>query len=109
MVRGKKKPRPPLWGWANYLLEVRVESGGDRIRTGVQTSSSKAFYMFILVLLVGSEQEPDKPIHFVAAIILRKYRSSPTRRDLLSATCFVFESAAGRGNRSTGPAALMTT
>jgi len=24
------------------------------------------------------------------------------------ATCFVFESAAGRGNRSTGPAALMT-
>jgi hypothetical protein len=82
--------------------------GGDRIRTGVQTSSPKAFYMFISLLIVGNEQGMNKPIHFVAAFVLRKYRSHP-KMDLLSATCFVFESAAGRGNRSTGPAALMTT
>ncbi len=28
-------------------------SGGDRIRTGVQTYPSKAFYMFIPALFVG--------------------------------------------------------
>jgi len=31
MVRGKKKPSPPLWGWAEFLLEVRVESGAYRL------------------------------------------------------------------------------
>jgi hypothetical protein len=32
--------------------EVR-SGGGDRIRTGVQTYSTKAFYMFIPALIVG--------------------------------------------------------
>jgi len=36
--------------------------GGDRIRTGVQTHSTKAFYMFIPALIVGEQQEPDEPI-----------------------------------------------
>lgn len=33
-------------------LSVRP-CGGDRIRTGVQTYSTKAFYMFIPALIVG--------------------------------------------------------
>ena len=40
--------------------------GGDRIRTGVQTYSSKAFYMLISLLFVGNEQEMNKPIHRLA-------------------------------------------
>ncbi len=36
--------------------------GGDRTRTGVQTYSPKAFYMLILVLIVGTEQEQGEPI-----------------------------------------------
>ena len=35
--------------------------GGDRIRTGVQTYSPKAFYMFIPALVVGKQQETDEP------------------------------------------------
>lgn len=38
------------------------KSGGDRSRTGVQTYPPDAFYMFILALLVGAEQEPGVPI-----------------------------------------------
>jgi hypothetical protein len=38
------------------------KSGGDRIRTGVQTYPSKAFYMFIPALIVGKQQETDEPI-----------------------------------------------
>jgi hypothetical protein len=30
-----------------------AQRGGDRNRTGVQTYSTKAFYMFILELIVG--------------------------------------------------------
>jgi hypothetical protein len=41
----------------NGVKKCRVEDpargGGDRNRTGVQTYSTKAFYMFILELLVG--------------------------------------------------------
>jgi len=40
--------------------------GGDRIRTGVQTYSPKAFYMLISLLLVGNEPELNKPIHHLA-------------------------------------------
>jgi hypothetical protein len=32
--------------------------GGEGNRTPVQTYSVKAFYMFILVLIVGKQQEP---------------------------------------------------
>ena len=46
-------------------LKVR-SGGGDRIRTGVQTYSTKAFYMFISLLFVGSKQETNKPIYFLA-------------------------------------------
>ena len=35
--------------------------GGDRSRTGVQTYSPKAFYMFISALFVGKLQEQNKP------------------------------------------------
>jgi hypothetical protein len=41
--------------------EIRL-GGGDRIRTGVQTHSPKAFYMFIPALIVGKQQETDEPI-----------------------------------------------
>ena len=34
-------------------LFPHLKSGGDRSRTGVQTYSPKAFYMFILALIVG--------------------------------------------------------
>ena len=36
-----------------------VQGGGDRSRTGVQTYSSKAFYMFILFCYVGNQLETD--------------------------------------------------
>jgi site-specific DNA recombinase len=36
--------------------------GGEGIRTPVQTYSPKAFYMLIPALIVGKQQEPDKPI-----------------------------------------------
>ena len=42
------------------------KGGGDRIRTGVQTYPSKAFYMLISLLFVGDEQETTKPIHHLA-------------------------------------------
>ena len=44
-----------------------IKSGGDRIRTGVQTYSPKAFYMLIPELFVGKQQEPDEPIASLAA------------------------------------------
>ena len=40
--------------------------GGDRIRTGVQTYSPKAFYMLISLLLVGDTQEMNKPMYRLA-------------------------------------------
>ena len=40
--------------------------GAEGNRTPVQTYSSKAFYMFISLLLVGDEQETNKPIHHLA-------------------------------------------
>ena len=40
--------------------------GGDRSRTGVQTYSPKAFYMFISLLFVGDVPETNKPIHRLA-------------------------------------------
>ena len=48
-------------------LIINVNGGGDRIRTGVQTYSPKAFYMLILLLIVGNEQEKDQPIQNLAA------------------------------------------
>lgn len=39
--------------------------GADRTRTGVQTNSPQAFYMFIYVLIVGKKPEHNKPTFFV--------------------------------------------
>jgi len=44
----------------------RLVGGGEGNRTPVQTYSTKAFYMLILLLFVGNEQESDQPIHCVA-------------------------------------------
>lgn len=41
-------------------------SGGEEIRTPVQTYSSKAFYMLICLLIVGDGQENNKPIYPLA-------------------------------------------
>ena len=43
-------------------------SGAEGNRTPVQTYSSKAFYMLISLLLVGDEQEMNKPIHRLAGL-----------------------------------------
>lgn len=42
-------------------LFTKSVSGADRTRTGVQTNSPQAFYMFIYVLIVGKRQEHNKP------------------------------------------------
>lgn len=41
-------------------------SGAEGSRTPVQTSLPQAFYMLILLLLVGDIQEPGKPIYHLA-------------------------------------------
>jgi hypothetical protein len=41
---------------------ILSSGGGEGIRTPVQTYSPKAFYMLIPALIVGKQQEPDKPI-----------------------------------------------
>jgi len=41
-------------------------SGGEGIRTPVQTYSPKAFYMLIPALIVGKPQGPDKPMASLA-------------------------------------------
>ena len=51
MQTGKGKPATG----AGY---VSWQSGGEGNRTPVQTYSAKAFYMLILVLFVGKQQEP---------------------------------------------------
>ena len=89
MKRGRLLRRPP--------------SGAEGNRTPVQTYSSKAFYMLISLLLVGDEPEMNKPIHRLEDGLKSRLLHIGT------ASCFVFMSAAGRGNRTTGPAALMTT
>ena len=43
---------PEVYGNKKTGLKAR-SCGGDRIRTGVQTYSTKAFYMLIPALLVG--------------------------------------------------------
>lgn len=43
------------------LLKGLLQSGADRTRTGVQTYSPQAFYMFICALFVGKRQERNKP------------------------------------------------
>jgi len=43
-----------------------IQGGGEENRTPVQTYSPKAFYMFISLLIVGNEQEMNKPIHRLA-------------------------------------------
>jgi len=40
--------------------------GAEGSRTPVQTYSSEAFYMLISLLVVGHEQEMNKPIHSLA-------------------------------------------
>ena len=42
------------------------KSGGDRIRTGVQTYPPKAFYMLITALIVGKKQEQHEPTFSLA-------------------------------------------
>ena len=64
-------------------------SGGDRIRTGVQTYSSKVFYMFIPGLLVGVKQDLDEPILLVVTINLNIQRDYSFKKRLNAATCFV--------------------
>jgi len=49
-----------------FVRKVAFYGGGDRSRTGVQTYSPKAFYMFISSLFVGTEQETNTPIQYVA-------------------------------------------
>jgi len=72
-------------------------SGGDRTRTGVQTYSPKAFYMFICSLIVGTRQGNNKP-----TLLLAVWSSAiVTAFDGSSLFCF-FKSAAERGNRPTG-------
>ena len=44
----------------DFANEIRC-GGADRTRTGVQTNSPQAFYMFIYVLIVGKRQEHNKP------------------------------------------------
>ena len=51
------------------------QCGGDRNRTGVQTLSSKAFYMLSSALFVGKAQEPNKPTPSVAVWYLNKGHS----------------------------------
>jgi len=58
----------------NWLLTVHKKAlqindlqglkfrGAEGTRTPVQTSPPKAFYMLIPALIVGKQQEPDKPI-----------------------------------------------
>ncbi len=58
-----KKPSTQI---DEFCLPGFRKSGGDRSRTGVQTYSPKAFYMFISLLVVGNEQETNKPIHYLA-------------------------------------------
>ena len=49
------------------ILEIKKKnSGAEGNRTPVQTYSSKAFYMFISLLIVGAEQEMNKPIQHLA-------------------------------------------
>jgi hypothetical protein len=43
------------------LIYTGFKGGGDRIRTGVQTYSPKAFYMLITALIVGKKQEQHEP------------------------------------------------
>ena len=45
----------------NDVFNNNIKSGADRNRTGVQTNSPQAFYMFIYVLIVGKRQEHNKP------------------------------------------------
>ena len=82
--------------------------GAEGNRTPVQTYSSKAFYMLISLLVVGDKQEMNKPIHRLAVPIVIGSLKQPSQPSV-AASCFVFMSAAGRGNRTTCPAALMTT
>ena len=44
-VSGKKKPSPPLWGWAEFLLVVRVKRGAGESRTRVQIRKHRTVYM----------------------------------------------------------------
>ena len=44
----------------------QLKCGAEGNRTPVQTYSSKAFYMLISLLLVGDEQEMNKPTYRLA-------------------------------------------
>jgi len=48
------------------IFRLRRKSGGEGNRTPVQTYSTKAFYMLISILIVGNEQETNKPIQSLA-------------------------------------------
>jgi hypothetical protein len=53
-------------GGPTYVKASVGKGGAEGNRTPVQTYSAKAFYMLILLLFVGNEQETDKPIHRLA-------------------------------------------
>lgn len=82
---------------------MSFHSGAEGNRTPVQTYSSKAFYMLISLLFVGDEPGMNKPIHHLEDGL------KPRLLHIGAASCFILMSAAGRGNRTTCPAALMTT
>jgi len=52
-AESEKKKSLPISDQQAFALLYDHYSGGDRSRTGVQTYSSKAFYMFIPELIVG--------------------------------------------------------
>ena len=52
-------------GITKYKFRYPI-GGAEGNRTPVQTYPSKAFYMLISLLLVGDEQEMNKPIHRLA-------------------------------------------
>ena len=70
--RGKptkaKSPQTQCWRAFHYitLFNYIQKSGAGENRTPVQTYSSKAFYMFIVALIVGDIQEQHTPIYPLA-------------------------------------------
>jgi len=57
------------------IMFLILLSGTEGSRTPVQTYSSKAFYMFILALIVGQIPELNKPIFTLAGWVFCKRHS----------------------------------
>jgi hypothetical protein len=61
MSGAPKRPVKPTFYGPLIAIDNRI-SGAAGSRTLVQTNSPNAFYMLIPALIVGKQQEPDKPI-----------------------------------------------